>query len=448
MLTVYSKLKLILFFTAIKGELVQSNYCCPKKIVNGITYILTNKPGLYPDPQCLNDCIYEVAYNPGSYVCFKSGPYPPKCVGGGQAIFIAGGITDQSYRTESYYDPFSNTFCDITPSNYQRYSSTTTGFKICGGTDLNTGEALLNCETFDPSAPYPGQWSVTNTWDGPPRVNHVAWKTYSGLYLIGGYEAPCSTTLLLPDGSSADGFLLDYSSAFSCAVPDKKTDTVIIIGGYQGDCDGYGSGYGNETTESPDDGYGYGVGYGGSTYYPSDKVTVYNQYGYVGSLPNLNFGRIYAGCSGYYDYDDNLVLIVTGGTAGYTEKLVVGVDDAWMPVYGYGDDNPMDISCATANNDPFCLQGFYGYDVKKWNKGEDTFETVLETPYWRGYYGNFASAVPADAGALYQCLPSYGYGYGTGGRKQESNSDDFIIPVRPDVPKLANTTTPETKPAK
>merc|ERR1712098_400039 len=175
---------------------------------------------------------------------------------------------------------------------------TTTGFKICGGTDLNTNTDLLNCETFDPSAPYPGQWSVTNTWDGPARVNHVAWKTYSGLYLIGGSDSPCTSTLLLPDSSSTDGFLLKYSSYYSCAVPDKKTDTVIVIGGYQEMCDG------NETTTvSPDDGYGYGYG-GGYHYhpYPSDKVTIYNQDGYAGSLPHLNYARYWAGCSGYYDY--------------------------------------------------------------------------------------------------------------------------------------------------
>jgi len=142
-------------------------------------------------------------------------------------------------------------------------------------------------------------------------------------------------------------------------------------------------------------------------------------------------------------------LVVTGGTAGITEKLVVGVDETWQTPPGYGNDNPQDISCATANNDPYCLQGWNGYDVEKWNKDEGIFETVRETPYWRGYFGNFASAVPADAGAIYQCLPTpEGYGYGYGRKKQESNSDHFIIPVRPDVPQSANTTAPETKPAK
>jgi len=430
MLNVNTKLKLLLFLTAIKGELVQSYYCCQKKIVNDITYILTNKPGLYPDPQCLNDCIYEVYDSPGSYVCFKSGIYPPECVSkGGQAIFIAGGITSQDYRTESYYDPISNTFCDITPSNYQRSSSTTTGFKICGGVDLETGYPLLNCEKFDPSAPYPGVWNVTNTWSDPPRINHVAWKTYSGLYLIGGYASPCTSTKLLPDGSSVDGFELAYETSYACAVPDKKSDSVIIIGGYQNNmCSGYGNdteGYGS------DDGYGYG--YGGGSYYPSNKVTRYNEYGFVEELPPLNYATVYAGCSGYYDYDDNLVLVSTGGT-GPTETLVVGVDDLWMPDLGYGNYNPYDVSCATANNNLYCLQGWNGYEVKEWNKNDNTFDTLLTTAYDRGYYGNFASAVPADAGAKSQCLTSM---------SKKKNKDDFIIPVRPTVENQKSTPKPE-----
>merc|ERR1712098_385352 len=126
-----------------------------------------------------------------------------------------------------------------------------------------------------------------------------------------------------------------------------------------------------------------------------------------------------------------------------TEKLVVGVDEKWETYTGY---TKMDISCATANNDLYCLQGTWEYDVRKWNKYEDTFDTLLETSYGRGAFGNFASAVPADAGALYQCLPSdYGYGYGYGlKKKQESNSQNFIVPIRPDV---ANVTKPETKQA-
>ena len=52
------------------------------------------------------------------------------------------------------------------------------------------------------------------------------------------------------------------------------------------------------------------------------------------------------------------VLVSTGGT-GPTETLVVGVDDQWMAELGYGSYNSYDVSCATANNNPYCLQGIY-----------------------------------------------------------------------------------------
>ena len=62
----------------------------------------------------------------------------------------------------------------------------------------------------------------------------------------------------------------------------------------------------------------------------------------------------------------------------------------------------------------------------------------MTTAYDRGYYGNFASAVPADAGAQSQCLSSMS-------KKKQSNKDDFIIPVRPTVENQKST--PKPKPA-
>ena len=56
-----------------------NKYCCPRKIVNGITYILTDQT-VYPDPACFNDCIYYVEDNPSNLVCFKNGPYEPECI--------------------------------------------------------------------------------------------------------------------------------------------------------------------------------------------------------------------------------------------------------------------------------------------------------------------------------------------------------------------------------
>ena len=124
------------------------------------------------------------------------------------AVFLAGGRTNQTYRTEGYYDFESNTFCNIEPSNQQRDDHTTSGFSICGGQDLNTNEILDNCEKFDPSAPFPGVWTTTYNWTDllPHRTNHAAWQTNSGLYLMGGVYSPYTSMLLPPGGDPTNGF--------------------------------------------------------------------------------------------------------------------------------------------------------------------------------------------------------------------------------------------------
>jgi len=55
-------------------------YCCQKKIVNGITYIQTDQSGVYPDPTCNNDCIYYEEDYPDKFVCFRNGPHQPECI--------------------------------------------------------------------------------------------------------------------------------------------------------------------------------------------------------------------------------------------------------------------------------------------------------------------------------------------------------------------------------
>ena len=52
------------------------------------------------------------------------------------------------------------------------------------------------------------------------------------------------------------------------------------------------------------------------------------------------------------------MLVVTGGDGSYyptpTETLEVGVDSYWSWHY---DTNAMDVSCANADNNVYCLQG-------------------------------------------------------------------------------------------
>ena len=39
-----------------------------------------------------------------------------------------------------------------------------------------------------------------------------------------------------------------------------------------------------------------------------------------------------------------------------------------------------------------------------WNADIEQFDLMLDTSYWRGYWGNFASSVPADSGIGDWCM--------------------------------------------
>ena len=78
----------------------------------------------------------------------------------------------------------------------------------------------------------------------------------------------------------------------SCAVADPKTDSVIVIGGFDQDLD-------EDNVLNPAN--------------FSTFVTRYNTNGIVESLPPLKVGRafgiLFSGCSGFYNDDGNLVIL-------------------------------------------------------------------------------------------------------------------------------------------
>jgi len=302
-----------------------------------------------------------------------------------QGIFIAGGRVDDTVAAfPGFYNPLTNEYCNIDiQMNYPRESSTTTDFIACGGLDIygyytasyTTSYELASytCEMFDPSS---GSWSLYADWypSFPARYNHVAWKSSIGLFLIGG-SASMDTSMLINsnDGSITEG-AIDDGRYFACAVADPKTDTVIIIGGV------------NET----------GV---------TNQVIRYDIYGIETYLPPLNEPRYIMGCSGYYNNVGNLVLVVTGGTQPGTEHLEVGVDKKWIN-HNNETYNPEDISCAEANTNVYCLQGYYGYEVQEYDKTSGGFIYKTSTEFDRGYWGNFASSVCIDSGVENWCTYS------------------------------------------
>merc|ERR1712002_175785 len=336
--------------------------------------MLTKDDGLVTldEMEEIKDQIVDEVYNSLVPVIKKScsccDDYEPKdCEE--QGVFAAGGLGDYGTSLPLIYNPITNMQCELPQQNQPRYSSSTTGYISCGGYSYNGysystvspfyTSADYNCEIFDPCT---GKWSYYTEWESegyPPRAGHVAWMSSIGLFLIGGFGAKDSSMLIDNDGQFSPG-IINSGKAGACEVADPRNDQVIIIGGYD---------------ES------------GST----ATVDIYDIYGYVSSLPPLYSTRIWHGCSGYYDDADNLVLIVTGGSPGETEKLVVGVDSQWA--VDYNCYNPWDYNCADANNEVYCLQGYYSYEIEEYNKITGCFDFKAYTNDSRGYFGNFASNV-------------------------------------------------------
>jgi len=337
---------------------------------------------------------------------------PHHCDDGNQGIFIAGGAKDFENFSPSppgFYNPFTNVYCDLPPMYQPRYGSTTTGFIVCGGFDFNDDDydsyyyynspdynATYNCEKFDPSTGTWGPYCASWQYEFPARTLHVAWMSSIGLFLIGGYESKDTSMLISKDCSKTEG-AIDSGRFGACAVADPKTDTVIIIGGY------------NEN----------GI---------TDEVIRYDIYGIETQLPPLTHPRDDMGCSGYYNNVGNLVLVVTGGyspevTAPGTEHLEVGVDQTWT-TYDYS--NPRDISCADANNDVYCLQGYYGYDIQEYDETSGGFIYKTSTEDWRGFYGNFASSVCIDSGVEDWCT------YSKSDKKSEPQDHSKPFPEHPE----------------
>jgi len=302
---------------------------------------------------------------------------------GDQGIFIAGGTDDGDFGSPpGFYNPLTNKYCDIPQMTQTRIGSTTTGFMVCGGRD-SSHNALMNCEIFDPST---GTWIVPQSFCGPARYSHVAWMSSIGLFLIGGYGAMDSSTLLGNDDCNPNA-PIDSGRYGACAVADPKTDTVIIIGGF------------NEAYET------------------TDEVVRYDIYGNESPLPPLNYPRVHFGCSGYYNDVGNLVLVVTGVNG--TEHLEVGVYLSWIfyPYY-----NPWFISCADANNDVYCLQGHYGYDIEEYDPSTGGFIYKSSTEDWRSSSGNLASSVCIDSGVEDSCI------YSKSGKKSQPQDHSNPFP--------------------
>ena len=103
----------------------------------------------------------------------------------------------------------------------------------------------------------------------------MAWKTSEGILLMGGNKP---SLLIKPDGTVEERFQLSHHTSRACAVPDDRTNSVYILGGY----------------------------------FRGEAFSIVKRYEETGPtddfIPNMNYKRASLGCAGYYDNDNKVTI--------------------------------------------------------------------------------------------------------------------------------------------
>jgi len=175
------------------------------------------------------------------------------------------------------------------------------GLTLCGGykycQDCATGDLSEHCLRFSD-----GEWSLSSLLH--PWAGHAGWQTEDGIYLIGGNEGRESE--FVPNNGEPDylAFPVRYDAWYTCSITDVGSHSIIITGGFY-------------------------------LYDTLDRVSRYDEDGFVENLPSLLFGRHKHGCGSFIRDDGNQVLLVAGGLLGdqdtsmsSTEVLAPG-SDTW-----------------------------------------------------------------------------------------------------------------------
>jgi len=273
------------------------------------------------------------------------------------AIIITGseGVTEILRENGSYW-------CLMPDLPHRRIRHTQSGLITCGGHGENDTDT--SCLTFSD-----GQWRETHQLQ-KGRVLHSSWMSQQGLVLLGGYGGGENTTeILTDDGGSLPSFTLKYDTSSACTI--ELDDQVIVTGGH----------------------------------YTLTRVDIYTMNGWVRELPDLISGRRRHGCGHYFNNDNKMVLLVTGGfiTDGdnftilsSTETLVEG-SSAWANA----GELPVALQLlrgVSLNNNIFMTGGYDGSDshdsILQFNPEDGSWTQVGQLQTARHYHG--ASVVSVD----------------------------------------------------
>ena len=230
------------------------------------------------------------------------------------------------------------------------WEHTQSGLVACGGGESETTKI---CQTFSS-----GHWEKTHTLL-KSRNLHIAWSSPFGTLLMGGSlcsgQLPsCKTTEVINDfGESRAGFELTHKINSGCAI--HMEEKFIITGG---------------------------VGSSGSVY-------AYNMQGLIKEekYPNLLSGtRYYHGCGHYFNNDNILVYLVTGGynwipvTLSSTEIFFSGgnswieVKELPLPMYG--------LSGISIHNQVIMTGGVEKYGLLKTKSTNKVFSFDITSEQW------------------------------------------------------------------
>ena len=123
-----------------------------------------------------------------------------------QVILITGGYKGSGELATIYNR--ASTSCKVASLPEERFYHTQHEDKICGGGWDNTMKTCIQWKKDE------AKWVTANTFP-VARINHVSWTTNIGTYLIGGDGqdgSELTTTLVKDDGTSEEGFPLEYKT--------------------------------------------------------------------------------------------------------------------------------------------------------------------------------------------------------------------------------------------
>jgi len=226
------------------------------------------------------------------------------------------------------------------------------GLTLCGGAkyceDCTTDDLNEYCMKFSD-----GEWSLSSLLH--PWLRPLGWETDKGIYLIGGDKDNESEFVPNNGEPHSPAFPVKYETRMSCSITDVGSHSVIITGG------GF---Y---------DGEGHNI----------DRVTRYDEDGFVENLPSLLFGRYGHGCGSFLRDDGTQVFLVAGGSdaatgLSSTEVLTPG-SDTWrlatpLPYTRAG------MAGVTINNRLYMTGGVTDYGNSYWLNSTNPTDEILE---WR-----------------------------------------------------------------